>query len=362
MKLIDRYLLRTFFVPFVYVMLAFSMLYIVFDLFDNLADFIDGNAPFLLVVRYYVVLLPSVLVFIVPISLFLAVLYSLSSLTKNNELTAMRASGISIVRLMTPYIIVGVIASLLVGLVHETFGPQAAYWCQNFVREQKRADPDSVYVRKQLAVKFQSGRRAWLINEFDTRTLEMRGVEITQQREDLSDEWKIRAKEARWLDGHWWFRDMSQQPYDGESNPKGAPVFSLTREMAELREPPDFFLNETKDPEFLTSLELAEYLKVNKQRDPASLARIRADLHFNLAEPWTCLIVMLLGIPFGAQTGRKGAMLGVSLSIGLIFSYYVLVNLSLGMAKNMVIPAWVGPWIPMGIFLGVATYMIHRMR
>ncbi len=362
MKLIDRYLLRTFLVPFGYVLLAFCMLYVVFDLFDNLADFIEGDTPMPLVARYYFVLLPSVFIRIVPISLFLAVLYALSTLTKNHELTAMRACGISIFRLMAPFLAAGFVASLFVMAIHETIGPGAAYWCQNFVREQKKADPDLVYVKRQLAVKNQKARRAWLIGEFDTRTHRMRGIEITQQREDFSDEWKIRAKEARWLDGHWWMSEVAEQPYDGESNPRGAPRFHMTREMAQLNETPDFFLNETKDPEFLTSGELVTYLKMNSRRDPAALARIRADLHFKIAEPWTCLIVTLLGIPFGAQTGRKGAMLGVSLSIGLLFAYYVLVNIGLSMAKNMLIPPWVGPWIPNMLFLSIGLYMIRRMR
>lgn len=362
MKLIDRYLLRTFFVPFVYILLAFCMLYVIFDLFDNLGDFVEGNTRLLLVVRYYIVLLPSVLVRIVPISLFLAVLYSLSSLTKSNELTAMRAGGISIIRMVAPYIVVGFIASLCVAAVHETIGPKAAYWCQNFVREQKRSDPDLVYVKKDIAIKYQGGRRTWLINELDIRTMTMRGIEITQQREDFSDEWKIRAKQGRWLDGHWWLSDMTEQKFDAENNQMGGIRFYPTREMSTFKETPEFFLNETKDPEFLTTREMFDYLKMNKRRDPAALARIRADLHFKLAEPWTCLIVVLLGIPFGAQTGRKGAMLGVSLSIGLIFAYYVLVNVALSLAKNMIIPAWIGPWIPDGIFIGVAVYMIHRMR
>lgn len=362
MKLIDRYLLGTFLVPFIYILLAFCLLYVVFDLFDNLSDFIEGDTPPLLVFKYYIVLLPSVLVRIVPISLFLAVLYSLSSLTKNNELTAMRACGISITRLMAPYIAVGLIASLAVAAVHETIGPKAAYWCRNFVREQKRNDPNLVYVKRQLALKYQNARRTWMIGEFDTRTLVMRDIEITQQREDLSDEWRARAKEARWLDGRWWLRDLQEQDYDLDSNPLGPVRFHLTREMPQLKESPEFFLNETKEPEFLTSRELLNYLKVNSRRDPAALARIRADMHFKIAEPWTCLIVTLLGIPFGAQTGRKGAMLGVSLSIGLMFSYFVLVNVALSMAKNMVIPAFIGPWIPNLLFLIIAVVLIRRMR
>lgn len=362
MKLIDRYLLGTFVVPFFYVLMAFCLLYVVFDLFDNLSDFIEGDTPPPLVFKYYLILLPSVLVRIVPISLFLAVLYSLSTLTKNNELTAMRACGINIARLMVPYIAVGLLASLSVAAIHETIGPKAAYWCRNFVREQKRADPNLVYIKRQLALKYQEGRRSWLIGEFDTRTFAMRDIEITQQREDFSDEWRARAREARWLDGRWWFRDVEERDYDTESNPIGPARFSLTREMYQLTETPDFFLNEVKEPEFLTSRQLAEYLRVNSRRDPAALARIRADMHFKIAEPWTCLIVTLLGIPFGAQTGRRGAMLGVSLSIGLMFAYYVLVNIALSMAKNMVIPAYIGPWLPNALFLIIAIILIRRMR
>lgn len=362
MKLIDRYLLRTFGTPFLYILLGFCMLYVVFDLFDNLSDFIEGDTPGLLVLRYYIVLLPSVLIRIVPISLFLAVLYSLSTLTKNHELTAMRACGISVFRLMAPYMAVGLLATGIVAAIHETIGPKAAYWCQNFVREQKRADPNLVYVKKQLAIKYQRGNRTWLINEFDTRTLHMRGVEITQQREDLSDAWKITAREARWLDGRWWLSDMSERQYDAESNPLGAPRFHLTREMPDLTEDPDFFLNESKDPQFLTSRELREYLKINTRQDPAALARIQADLHFKIAEPWTCFIVTLLGIPFGAQTGRKGAMLGVALAIGLMFSYYVISNVGLSMAKTMVLAPALGAWIPNLIFLAIGSFMVHRMR
>ena len=75
MKIIDRYLLRTFLVPFFYCLTAFMMIYVIFDLFDNLNDFVEGKTPLLLVVKYYLILFPSVMIRIVPISLLLAVLY-----------------------------------------------------------------------------------------------------------------------------------------------------------------------------------------------------------------------------------------------------------------------------------------------
>lgn len=362
MKLIDKYLLRTFMLPFLYCLAAFVMLYVIFDLFDNLGDFVEAKTPYLLVVRYYLVLMPSVLIRIVPISLLLAVLYSLSSLTKNNEITAMRACGISILRLMVPFIGVGLLASLAVATVHETIGPGAAYWCFNFVKEQKRDDPDAVYVKRQLAIKYQTARRIWLLNEFDIRTYQMRGIELTQQRDDLSDEWKIQAKEGQWLDGRWWFRDVIEQKYDAESNPMGPPRFVPTQEMSALNETPALFLNELKDPEFLSSMELADYLETHRHREPAALTRILVDLHYRLAEPWTCLVVTLLGIPFGAQTGRRGAFMGVAISIGLFFAYYVLIHVGVSLGKNLLVPAWLGGWLPNLLFLGLGSVMVYRMR
>ncbi len=361
MKLIDKYLLRTFLVPFAYCLAAFMMIYVIFDLFDNLNDFLEGKTPTLLVVKYYLILLPSVLIRIVPISLLLAVLYSLSSLTKNNELTAMRASGISIIRLMVPFLSVGLAFTVLVGLIHETAGPRAAFWCYNFVREQRR-DPDAVYIKHDLAIKHQGTRRIWLVGQFDIRDYRMKQIEVIQQREDTSDAMKIQAKEAQWLDGRWWFKDLTEQVYDTEGNPAGPPRFALTEEMRDYSETPSLFLNEFKDPEFLSSLELMEYLKVHKDRARSALARIEADLHSRLSMPWTCFIVTLLGIPFGSQTGRKGAFVGVALSIGLFFGYYVLLNVGLSMAKKMIIPAVVGGWLPNLIFLAIGSVMVYRMR
>lgn len=362
MKILDRYLLRTFLVPFAYCLTAFMMIYIIFDLFDNLNEFVEGNTPPLLVAKYYLILFPSIFTRIVPISLLLAVLYSLSTLTKNHELTAMRASGISILRLMVPFLSVGLGFTLLVGILHEAVGPRASYWCYNFIREQKRNDPAAVYIKHDLAIKHQGTRRIWLIGEFDIRDYRMRQIEVVQQREDTSDERKIKAKEAQWLDGSWWFRDVVEQTYDLDGNPDGPARFALTEEMTGFIEEPSLFLNEFKDPEFLSSLELMEYLDVHKDRARSALARIEADLHSRLAMPWTCFIVTLLGIPFGSQTGRKGAFLGVALSIGLFFSYYVLVNVGLVMAKKMIIPAMIGGWLPNIIFLAIGSVMVYRMR
>ncbi|HMP91182.1 MAG TPA: LptF/LptG family permease [Kiritimatiellia bacterium] len=361
MKLIDKYLLKTFLVPLLYCFATFSLVFIIFDLFSTLDDFLDGKTPLLLVVRYYLTLMPSLVVFVVPISLLLAVLYSLSTLTKNHELTAMRACGISLIRLMMPFIMVGFFASLGVLAINETVAPEAAYWCKKFVSEQSKSDPDSVHVAE-LAFYRERGNRYWFIGQFDTRDFSMRNIVINQMREDNSEEFKLQAESGRWVEGHWFFTDVAIQNYDREGNPRGAPRFNSAQEMFELNERPMDFLAEVKPPEFMSSRELLRYLRGNRQLQGDARTRKVVDLHHRLAQPWMCLVVTLLGIPFGNQTGRKGALTGFMLSIGMFFGYYALMNVGLYLGKEEYLLPWLSGWIPNIVFFVTGTVMIYRMR
>ncbi len=362
MKLIDKYLLKTFLVPLGYCLATFIMLYIVYDLFDNLSDFIDAKTAVPDIVLFYLFLMPSVLIYIVPVSLLLSALYSLSQLTKNNELTAMRACGVSFYRLVLPYIAVGVLFSFAVQLVNETVGPWSAYWTNQFVVQQRQKGRVAVHVASNLAFKNEVARRIWLIDEFNTRSFEMKNVNLVQQRADGSDETKIQARQGYWLDGRWWFVEMVTQRYNRDGSPMGAPSFEMQREMADLTEVPANFINEIKDPEYLSSVELVGFLGTHQHLSREKIARVQVDLHSRIAMPWTCLVVMLLGIPFGAQTGRKGAFLGVVLALSLFFGFYTSINVALAIGKKQMIAPWLAGWLPNLFFFAIGLVLIYRMR
>ncbi len=360
MKLIDKYLLRNLMVPLCYCLVAFSMIYIVFDLFDHMSEFIDAKTPLAGVVKFYILLMPSVLIFIAPVSLFLAVLYSLSHLTKNNELTAMRSCGISLLRIMAPLIGVGLAASLIVSVIHETIGPWSAYWTDQFVRIQKHKDDQSVHVASMLGLVNEVKGRDWIIEEFDTRTYEMSNVTLTQKRDD-GTAGRIRARQAHWMDGRWWFEELVTQNYDRDGNPMGPPQFELRREMKDVEETPANFINEIKDPEFLSAREILHFLETHRLSDE-KIAQRKVDFHSRLAMPWMCLVVVLLGIPFGAQTGRRGAFIGIVLALALFFGLYVLVNVGVALGKKGTLDPWLAGWLPNVFFFCIGCVLIYRMR
>ena len=364
MKILDRYLLRALLVPLSYCLSGFIMLYIVFDLFANLSDFIEGQTPLADVFLFYLVLIPSVIWIIMPISLLLAILYALWQLSRASEITAMRACGLSSPRIMRPIMLVGLVSTLAVGAINETLAPWAGYWTDQFLKLQQKKGAPSVYLVSPLAFKNEIGRRVWYISEFNKRTFEMRDVTLIQQRPDGSDDIKYQAARGAWLDGRWWFSEVAMQLYDDQSQPRGPATFTLQREMTEVNEKPDNFLNEIKPPEFLSSLEIITYISSHRQLSRDALAKCLTNFHNRLSMPWICLIVGFIGIPFGVKTGsrRGGALLAIVGALVLVFGFYVLSNIGVALGKQGHIVPWVAGWLPNFIFLGIGLTLTARMR
>ena len=361
MRIIDRYLLTTVLAPLIYCLMAFALVYVVFDLFDNLTDFMEGKTPFPLIMKYYLILLPSVLVRIVPVAVLLAVIYALYQLSKNSELIAMRACGFSLVRLMLPFLALGLFVSVTVLVVNETQGPSAAYWCHKFVREQKTAS-DSIHYAT-IAFKKEKQGRVWFIDRFDTRNFSLRHVEVTQLSPDGRHEMsKTRADGGSWIEGQWIFTNVTIQVYEEDGSPQGAPEYAAQRVMLDYNERPDDFLNEVKDPEFLSSAELDRFIRVHKNLEPAAVARYRTDYYARLAMPWASFIVVLMGVPVGAHSGRRGVMPAVAGSLAMVLLYYALMMSGIAAAKAMMIPPWLGGWLPILVFSVTGLFTLRSIR
>ena len=202
--------------------------------------------------------------------------------------------------------------------------------------------------------------RDWIVEKFDTQTFEMSNVTLTQKRPDGTAE-RIQTRQAHWLDGRWWFEELVTQNYDRDGNPMGPPQFELRKEMKDIVETPTDFINEIKDPKYLSASEILNFLKTHRLSDE-KIAQRKVDFHSRLAMPWTCLIVALLGIPFGAQTGRKGAFIGIVLALSLFFGLYVLVNVGVALGKKQVIDPWLAGWLPNIFFFCLGCVMVYRMR
>lgn len=364
MKIVTRYLLGHLRRPWFYIMAGFALIAILVDLFGNFVEFMEAGTPPARILLYYAILLPTYLPYLLPASLLLALLYALWQLGKNSELTAMRASGLSHAQLVSPYLLVGLAAAIALLGINEFFNPWAMYWTRQFKTQQGAAQTAASYLVP-VAYKNSVGRRIWQIDWFDPRpaaSYEMRGINLIQQRPDGSDEFRMEATRGRWLDGHWWFEHVDTRYYNTNSDPTGPAESAPSLEMTMLSETPRDFVNEIKDSTERSALDILRFIQTHPGISAETRNRLLVDFHYRLAAPWLCLIVILLGVPFGIHAGRRGMGLGILFSLLAFFGYYILMGLGLAYGKRQILAPALAGWLPDLVFLFLGLLMIRRVR
>ena len=296
-------------------MLGFSLIFIIDDLFDNFSDFLESGIRPLEILYYYSLTIPAMIVLILPPCLLLAMLYSLSQLTRHSEITAMRAGGVSIYRIVLPFIAVGIATTLFSSFLNEAVAPDATFRAEQFLEYQRQDRIEDIYYANNIALK-RTGQD-WYVQKFDTRDHSMYNVKLTKQNTNGTDACTIQAEKALWLDGRWWFMDITIQNYNENGDLAGAPELILQKEMRELVETPGTFMSEVKDTPYLSTREMLAYLETKTEISESDRIRLNVDLHARMATPLICLIVTIIGVPVGAHTGRQGAFAGIMLALGL---------------------------------------------
>jgi lipopolysaccharide export system permease protein len=143
MRLLDRYLLRELLVPFGYCLGSILIFWVTSELFKDLGDFQKNGMQVVDIAEYYLVKMPDLLGYVLPIALLLAVLYSLTQHARYHEITAMRAAGVSLWRIAVPYFGVGFVASLLLFAINEIWSPDSEARGEAIKLRRKTVKPDS---------------------------------------------------------------------------------------------------------------------------------------------------------------------------------------------------------------------------
>src|SRR5580765_7749565 len=175
MRLLDRYLLRELIIPLVYCISGFLLIWVVADLINELGNLQEHKLKAGDIALYYLVQAPGFLVLGLPIALLLALLYALTNHSRHNELTAIRAAGVSLWRLALPYFGVGFIASLALLVLNETYVPGSAARAEQIKNLHVPQAPDGPGRGKVANLVFSNARdnRDWHIGMYDLQTGEM---------------------------------------------------------------------------------------------------------------------------------------------------------------------------------------------
>lgn len=361
MRILDRYLLKTFFMPWLTCVVGFSFLFVLVDLVESLEMFVEGSVPAWQIGAYYLRFLPSLWVYIGPITLLLGLLYALYHLTRGNEIIAMRASGISIYRILLPFIILGSGISLFSIHISRTVAPAQLAWTYRF-QQQIRQEQGKFLVLSQLRFREPEQNRTWDIERLNPDTGETTGVTVLQWRPNNNLEYSLTAESAFWRDDTWFFRNAVLQDHTEEGYRTGRPEHRDLLPRPGFIETPERMLRETKPFEQLTSREIRAYLADRRSISPSARAQLLTELSMRLAHPWLCLVTMLMAVPFGTQTARKGVFLGVSLCLLLFFSLFFSMTLFKALGLGQKIAPWLAGWGPAILFGTLGLALLRKLR
>jgi lipopolysaccharide export system permease protein len=381
MRILDRYLLREFLAPLGASLLAFSLLFVIFDLFDRMGRFINASAPLQTIPVYYFHYLfafngnISLIVAILPISLLLAALYCASNMIRHNEFVAMMAGGISFTRILMPFALVGLLASLLALGVQEWQAARSNQWMKRYERTVLKRETVTPAIKNFLYLNA-AERRLWQIPLFNpTNTFSLGTVVVTQMKPDRSETVYTTAS-AYWADGTWWLRS----PRIEHKNPDGALLGDAEthrKESVEMRDwdetPNDFVIEHvtsadqaggrnTSPWQDLSTRDIRTYLDNHPDFPKKKLASIATDYYARYSTPFTCLIVALLGIPAGLKTGRSNVMARILLSLALFFLFYFCLQVCLYLGKMQMLPPMLAAWLPNILFTVLGVRMIGSLN
>jgi len=358
-RIVDIYVLRRFFYYFALIMGAFILLFETFTFFELLDDIARHHVPFVIVVDYFRYLIPYLLYQLSPLGALVAVLVTLGVLSKNNEIVAFKASGISIYRIALPLLLSGVLLAAALLILDDTYLPYANQR-QDALRNQIKGKPAQTYTRPQRWI-FGENSKVYNYDLFDPTQKLFGGLSVIElDPATFQMQRRVFATRARWLDTEktWilesgWVRDFA-----GGAVVKYEP-FKVTT-LAELVEPPSYFNREVIQAFQMSWRDLRHYID-SLHRAGFDVSNLTVQWHKKLAYPLIAPISMMLAIPFALLVGSRGAIGGIALGIGIGIAYWAVSALMEAMGGIGQLPPLLSAWSPDLIFFFFALYFFFKM-
>lgn len=357
MRLLDRYILTNFLRVYLYCIAAFLAIWLVFDISDNISTFLDDRISLLLVIQYYLAQMPLTMVILLPVSLLLALLFSLSRMSRTNEIVSMLTAGVSMPRLLAPLMGMGLLTAAASGALNFALAPHAEKARKSYfdnAREETRDRLSGQIFRNR------ADNRTWFIQRFRPEKNEFLTVQVLQQdeKDNIVINYLATSANYRAQDHSWELSGVKVVNYDEAGNIT-AEQSSLSLVISNWSETPFRLASTNMRADYLSFPELRDYLRFNWDFPESLLAPFATHLQYRLALPWECIVVVFLAAPLAIGFSRSGLLTSVAAAIGLVFSMNFLRHFFLALGEGDRIAPWAAAWIPNILFASIGAVLLY---
>lgn len=362
--ILDDYVLRSFISSFFLIEISFVLLSLIFSLFELLSDIIRNHVPLAIVGEYLLNLTPSMIYSITPLSVLIAVLATIGVLNRSSELTAMKATGISLYRIVVPIFVIAGVLSTIMFSFDQLYLPSANRK-QESLRSVIKGKPPRTFLRPDREWVFgehQPGLppRIFYYEFFDSANNRFANLTVLEfQPNSFTLAGRIFASDVDWDPQHrqWIFENGWERTFHGGTIASYR-TFN-TQVFPEIVESPDYFKKEDLQSSEMTFTELARYIHDLSQSGFDTLP-LRVQLNKKIAYPLVTLVMAILAVPFALSMGRRGSLTGVAIAIGVAIAYWVAAGLFEAMGNVNTLPALLAAWSPDLLFGMIGGYLLLR--
>jgi len=359
-QILDDYVLRQFLEYLGLILSTFVVLTLVFTFFELLGDIIRNRVALITVGEYLLNVIPSMIYLMTPLSVLIAVLVTFGLLQKSNELTAMKATGISLYRLIMPVVALAATLSFALFLFDQFYLPHANKR-QDALRNEIKGKPAQTYLNPQRKWIFGAHHEIYYYEFFDGERNQFANLSVfnidplafalTERTFASRVFWNESLK--KWVFEQGWVRELTPTQVQDYK------TFDV-RTFADVDEPPNYFKKEVKQYSEMNFDELKAYIRELEQGG-FDVVRLRVQLYRKLSFPLITLVMSILAIPFAVSAGRQGALRGVATAIGIAVVYWVTSGLFEAMGNVNQLPAALAAWSPDLIFGLAGGYFILKV-
>lgn len=358
-KLIDKYVTKQFIQTIIFGLITFTLIFLIIDMMENLDDFIDENVHPRIIFQYYIVFIPEIIRLMLPVSVLLASLFVTGKLSNQNELTAIKAAGVSLYRYMLPF----VLCTLLISILAVYFGGYIVPKANKHKIYIERTYLNRNFVALGTDIFFQDSKtRIVNIGSFNTNTNQANRVSIQEFDKKNFTKMLLRIDAQRMsydsLNNEWILIDGAKRIFNDTD--ENLEFFSALPIKNLNFTPKDILKKQIKNDE-MTLSELSQFAdaQLTAGNDPT---RILIDYHARFAYAFACVITVLFGLPISANKRKGGLALQFGINLLVTFIYLFFMNISTAFGKNGILNPFLTAWMANFIFLATALLVISRAQ
>jgi lipopolysaccharide export system permease protein len=361
MKLVDRYIFKALFGPFIFGMLGALVIVSFGNLLKAVGLLFEGRVARVIILEWFAKRTPEDMQFIFPVAIMLATLITFSQLSRTSELVALQAAGISVSRLMVPVVVFAFLVTGFLFYFLDRVVPPCMKRSQELWEKHIRTNQMLSTYKDNMLLR-DSRNRLVFIGRFNLRTYDLEFVKIR----DYSDDGTIflreySARRAAYRGGKLWeLRDLKSI----ERLSARHPLKWVRREnqtMA-LAEGPEDLAQQDRMPQEMNFQTLLKQIRKLDERGLANTAPLKVELYLKTSFPFCIFIFSLIGSSMGLTNARSGGFIGFGISLVVTFFYYIVMSLSASLGKTGVLAPMLAAWIHNLVFGVVAVVMTSRLQ